>query len=83
MQKRADAKAEVTQNLSDNSFGGHQIRSYVLHPCRLIKDHRTGYETNQVNRVLDGEKELHQMIEYAVWTGAQSQATNTINQHDW
>lgn len=34
---------------------GHQIRSYVLHPYKLIKDERTDYEDNQTERVLDGE----------------------------
>lgn len=34
---------------------GSQIRSYILHPYKLVKDHRTNHEVGNVNRVLDGD----------------------------
>ena len=36
-------------------FGGNAVRSYVLHPYQLVKDHRTGYEMGNTQAVLDGD----------------------------
>ena len=46
-------KEKQLGNQSDINFGS-QIRSYVMHPYSMVKDHRTNYETSDVNKVLDG-----------------------------
>ena len=51
-------REQETKNLesSKSEIGwGHQIRSYVLHPYRLVKDNRTNYESSNPGKVLDGE----------------------------
>jgi peptide chain release factor 2 len=54
MQKRAAEQAEREGKKMDNSWGS-QIRSYVLHPYRLVKDHRTGASVGDADRVLNGD----------------------------
>ncbi|WP_291579304.1 peptide chain release factor 2 [Clostridium sp. UBA6640] len=49
-----DKIEDLTGEVKDNSFGS-QIRSYVFHPYNLVKDHRTGVETANINAVMDGE----------------------------
>jgi peptide chain release factor 2 len=53
LEKRREETAELEANKQDISFGS-QIRNYVLHPYRLVKDTRTKYEVTDVDAVLDG-----------------------------
>jgi peptide chain release factor 2 len=52
--ERRDEIARERGDAQDVNFGS-QIRSYVLHPYSMVKDHRTGFEVGDVARVLDGD----------------------------
>ena len=54
MQKK-QAKLDAIESGKMKIGFGSQIRSYVLHPYRMIKDHRTKYEVGDVDRVMDGD----------------------------
>ena len=54
MEKRREETKKIEDSKLDIDFGS-QIRSYVLQPYRLIKDHRTKIEVGDVDRVLDGD----------------------------
>jgi peptide chain release factor 2 len=56
MSKKRQELQEVEDSKMDINFGS-QIRSYVLHPYRMVKDHRTKFETSNADRVLDGDIE--------------------------
>lgn len=49
------AEQKVVEDSKMDIAWGSQIRSYVLHPYRMAKDHRTDHETGDVNSVLDGD----------------------------
>lgn len=56
-QEQAEKVSDIRGEVKENSFG-NQIRSYVLHPYTLVKDHRTNIENSNVTAVLDGNIDM-------------------------
>ena len=54
MRLRAEAMAKLKGDHVSPEWG-HQIRSYVLHPYKMVKDHRTNWESSNTDAVLDGD----------------------------
>ncbi|HYL74896.1 MAG TPA: peptide chain release factor-like protein, partial [Bryobacteraceae bacterium] len=65
MEKKQAANKKLEDSKLDINFG-NQIRSYVLAPYRMIKDHRTKLSIGDVDRVLDGDLEalIHSFLVY-------------------
>ena len=54
LSKKEDEKKKLNESKKANEWGS-QIRSYILHPYQMVKDHRTKIETKNVDKVLDGD----------------------------
>jgi peptide chain release factor 2 len=65
--KIAEREAELARIRGDHveAGWGNQIRSYVLHPYQMVKDHRTEHETSDTTGVLDGDLDRFMMAELA------------------
>ena len=53
--KKREQENQNVESLKSEIGWGHQIRSYVLHPYRLVKDNRTSFESTNPSKILDGE----------------------------
>ena len=56
--EKRDAELKEIQGVQRDINFGSQIRSYVMHPYSMVKDHRTNVETSNVNKVMDGDIDL-------------------------
>ena len=71
LEERQKAKTELEASKKANEWGS-QIRSYVLHPYQLIKDHRSSWESSSANEILDGEEKFEELLKAHLKWQAQS-----------
>ena len=72
-EKRAE-QAEVEAGKKEIGWGS-QIRSYVLHPYKMVKDHRTNFESGNAEKVLDGDLDGF-MKAYLQWRALEGASTD-------
>ena len=53
--KKREKESQTVESSKSEIGWGHQIRSYVLHPYRMVKDNRTSFESSNPDKILDGE----------------------------
>ena len=75
LQKRKEAQDKIEAGKKDIAWGS-QIRSYVLHPYKLVKDHRTGFTSSQAETVLDGDLDEF-MKAYLQWKSLGGEVRDT------
>ena len=54
-QQELNKEKEILNNQKQEIAWGSQIRSYVLHPYQMVKDHRTNWETGNAEKILNGD----------------------------
>ena len=70
LEKQQEEKQKMRGEYKSAEWG-NQIRSYVLHPYKMVKDHRTKYETSDADKVLDGD--LYEFMENYLRFAAKSE----------
>ena len=73
-EEHAEKLSDIRGDVKDINFG-NQIRSYVMQPYTLVKDHRTGAESGNVNAVLDGDIDLF-ISAYLKWVNLDSKKSD-------
>ena len=63
--KKKEQENQNKENSKSEIGWGHQIRSYVLQPYRLVKDNRTNFESTSPDKILDGD--LDEFLEQSLY----------------